>query len=217
MRNPKIDAILSRISITHQHGLSVRAEIDSTRKKLRELEAYEVRLEQLNRIRRREIEVIEGTQRKVLMYDSTDVGEIPNNAKAVAGYVGGRWPTFRELLRKFRHAYHISIAISAAENAECLDIENGDAIPQEAPGWVRRQKSRGIRRPILYANLSTMPAVILYLKRAGIALSEVRLWVAHYTGTPHIPEGFDACQFEDNALGRNLDASLCNGDFFSDR
>ena len=41
-----------------------------------------------------------------------------------------------------------------------------------------------------------------------------KLWVAQWSGKPHIPAGYDACQYDDNAFGRNLDASLCSPTFF---
>ena len=149
------------------------------------------------------------------MYDSVDVSTVPLNAQAVAGYVGGSWPTYLPLVQAFPKAKHLSIAIAASEDADCLDIETGDATPDEAPGWVRRQWARGVKRPCLYANLSTMPAVEAAL--AGIPRTRYRLWVAQYLipRRPHLPAGFDACQYDDQALGRNLDVSLLRSDFFN--
>lgn len=150
----------------------------------------------------------------LVMYDSVDVGQIPVDAQAAAGYVGGHWPTYAELCRRLPHAHVLSIAVTAEEDADCLDVETGDATPQQAPAWVRRQLHRGVWRPALYANLSTMPAVVHELAQAGLNRDQVRLWVAHYTGEPHIPTGYDACQWTDRALGRNLDESLLADAFF---
>lgn len=151
----------------------------------------------------------------ITMYDSIEVEQIPSKPQAVAGYKGGRWPTFELLLVKFPRAKHLSIAVNATENADCLDVEIGDATPQDVPEWVKRQIQRGIRRPCVYANLSTMPAVITQLQLHGLR-NRVRLWVAHYTHLPHIPSGYDACQWSDKAYGRNLDISMCKEDFFDD-
>ena len=148
------------------------------------------------------------------MYDSVDLSQIPPDAQAVAGYVGGSWPTYGELAKRFPKAHRLSIAVNASETAECLDVEVGDATPTEAPAWVERMEKAGIWRPCLYANLSTMPAVLTALHEAGIARERVRLWVAHYVFTPTLPAGFDACQWTDKALGRNLDESLVVDDFF---
>lgn len=152
---------------------------------------------------------------KITMYDSITVAEIPKNAEAVAGYVGGNWPTYNSLLKAFPKAHHVSIAVNASEDAMCLDVENGDASPNEAPAWVHRQHERHVERPVIYANLSTMPAVKRALASSNVSRSKVRLWCADWTYSPHIPVGYDACQYSDKALGRNLDVSLCQPGFFN--
>ena len=155
------------------------------------------------------------------MYDSTEPGQIPGSATAVAGYVGGRWPDFAEEMRRWPHAQQLSIAINASEDAECLDVETGDATPAEAPGWFKRQRARGRLRTKLYCSLSVVPALEAEMSRAGIHRSEYQIWSAHYSGVPHIcgpSEGLsspaDATQWTDRALGRNLDESLCSDAFF---
>lgn len=150
----------------------------------------------------------------VVMFDSVDLNTIPASARAVAGYVGGHWPTFQGLVSRFPGAHHLSIAVNSSEDAECLDIENGDATPVEAPVWFRRQKARSVKRPCFYASLSIMSQVREALSHAGIQRGEYRLWVAHYTFVAHLEPGYDACQWTDRALGRNLDQSLCSPTFF---
>lgn len=151
----------------------------------------------------------------LVMYDSIEPGQIPAHAAAVAGYVGGRWPTYKQLLRDFPKAHHLSIAINAGEDADCLDIEAGDASPADAHGWWTRQHARGISRPALYADLSTMPEVHADLQASGVQRGEYRSWVAHFTDQPHIPPGEDGCQWTQKALGRNLDESLLTDTFFA--
>lgn len=157
------------------------------------------------------------------MYDSVDPAEIPANAQAVAGYVNGRWPTFPDLARKFPDAHRLSIAVTAEAGADCLDIEAGDASPAQAPSWVRRQKSRGIRKPVVYCSLSDAHTVVGVLSASGIKRGDYRLWTAHYTYRPHLcspscglhmTTRADATQFTNRALGRNLDASLVSDAFF---
>lgn len=157
----------------------------------------------------------------VTMYDSVDVTQIPRDAKAVAGYVGGRWPTYPTLHGLFPRAYRLSIAISAKEDADGLDIETGDARAAEAPTWVVKQHHRGVLRPVIYVELSEANKVVKTLTLAGIKRHEYRLWVAHYTGVPHLcgpDEGLntyaDATQWECHALGCDLDISLCSNSFF---
>ncbi len=156
------------------------------------------------------------------MYDSVTLDAIPASAQAVAGYAGGAWPTAQHLAARWPHAHRLSIAVNAGEDADCLDIEKGDATPDQAPAWFHRQRARGItRKPVFYTSLSNALALIETLRVHGIARSEYCLWTAHYTDVPHIcgpSEGLsgaaDATQWTDRALGRNLDESLCSSAFF---
>ncbi len=204
------------INITHRHGVELaRAIRDLERRGLGKtgeaLHLQNVRrgLEGLNKRRRQELTALEPAS--YAMFDSIEVSAIPKNPTAVAGYVNGRWPTYRELVTRFPNAKHLSIDVFGSEPAaDCLDIENGDATPADAPAWYFRKKFKDTTsRPCFYANLSTMPKVRGELTLHGIMREHYRLWVADYTYTPHIPMGFDACQWTDKALGRNLDQSLC--------
>lgn len=153
-----------------------------------------------------------------VMFDTVTVKEVPSFANtahdAVAGYVDGRFDNIAAMTAAFPKAHHLSIAVRSTDVADCLDIETGDSTPSRAAFWVELARAHGIWRPCLYANRSTMPAVIANLRAHGIARPQVRLWVADWTFAPHIPAGFDACQWTDKALGRNLDESLCLESFF---
>lgn len=160
------------------------------------------------------------------MFDSIDLDQIPADAAIIAGYVGGRWPTAHEIPHRWPHARLFTIAVNAGEDAECLDIETGDATPADAAGWFERQKARGVHRPCLYASASVMQRdVVPVIQAAGIARGAVRLWSAHYGAGEHIcgprPScglmsiGADGTQWTDRALGRNLDESLLRPDFFA--
>lgn len=161
----------------------------------------------------------------ITMFDSINVTQIPLSAAAVAGYVGGNWPTFSKLAALFPHAHRLSIAVNAGEDADCLDVENGDATPEQAPDWVKRQLARGVKRPCIYCSISVAPTVLDLLAKAGIQRNAIRLWTAHYTYKPHRCSfplcGYncggeaDATQWSDKALGRDLDASVCVPDFFA--
>lgn len=159
-----------------------------------------------------------------IMYDSVTLSEIPRNAPAVAGYVGGRFLTFPKLAAQFPNARHVSIAVASTQDADVLDIEPGNSRPDLAPGWFRRQKARGLKRtPVLYSSLSDAKNVVSAMSRAGIPRNQYRLWTAHYTHKPHIcgpscgfgmPTTADATQWTDKALGRNLDQSLVRPSFW---
>lgn len=163
----------------------------------------------------------------LVMFDSIDISQIPADALYVAGYTDGSWPTFPSLRDAFPHARLLSITVGAANDADCLDVENGDATVSVAPGWVKRQIARGMHRPVVYASASTMPVLLAALEASGIKRKAVRLWSAHYGVGQHICApgtcsypGIPACdgtQWSDNALGRDLDESLLLADFFAPR
>lgn len=164
-----------------------------------------------------------GKAGNITMYDSIEVGTVPPKPEAVAGYTDGKWQTYKPLVQAFPRAHHLSIAVFPSDDAECLDIENGDATPEQAPAWVRKQHARGISRPVVYSSLSAMPTVLAHLAGDSIPRRQVRVWTAHYTYRPHLCSaacgfGFtgeaDATQYTDHALNRNLDASLCKPTFF---
>jgi len=159
------------------------------------------------------------------MYDAITVSALPGGADAYAGYVQGKWPTFAALKQRFGggHAHLLSIAVFASGNADCLDIEHGDATNAQAPAWVKRQLA-GAGRPCLYTSASNMDALVTELNSAGISRAEIRLWSAHYGQGKHIcgpgtcgltRHSCDGTQWTDSALGRSLDESVLLSNFFS--
>lgn len=165
------------------------------------------------------------------MYDSVSVSSMPLNGTAYAGYVGGNWRTYPDLFRAFPGKRYLSIAVNAGENAQCLDIERGDATAAQAPEWVRRQIKRGVEQPRLYTSVSNVLGLTQELSRAGIRwrkrnplrgvfrAPQVKLFTAHYTGVAHLcdrscaygmPQRADATQFATNA---EYDTSYCAPDF----
>lgn len=158
------------------------------------------------------------------MFDSIDVGEIPAGAAAVAGYVNGRWPTEAVLEKRFPKAFHLSIAVTSSADADCLDVEQGDATNDSAVPWFKRQLDRGLKHPKLYTSVSNVEALRARLKAAGFDVPYDDLWSAHYSYRPHLcgPAcGFNmrgtvgATQWTNRYAGRNLDASLVTDAFFS--
>jgi hypothetical protein len=90
--------------------------------------------------------------------------------------------------------------------------------------WVGRQLARGVRRPVVYASVSSMDTVLAALESNGIERTGVRVWTARYTSSPHLcgpyscgygrSTGSDATQWTDRAVNLDLDESLCNDSFF---
>jgi hypothetical protein len=151
------------------------------------------------------------------MLDSITPGNLPPGADAYAGYADGRFANLTALRARFPGKRILGIAVFAGTDAECADCETGDMAPAQIPGWVKRQLARGVHRPVVYASISVMPAVLAALTGAGITRSEVRLWSAHYGAGKHICTGMDGTQFTDTAPGTGsslVDESLLSGDFF---
>ena len=161
----------------------------------------------------------------ITMFDSVDVSQLPaGSGFAYAGYVNGRFRTYPDLVKKFPGHHLLSIAVTASADADCLDVEPGDATASQVGAWVIRQLSLGVHRPCLYASVSQMGAVIRAVHAAKVDLNQLRLWTAHYTFTRHIcgpdscrqlPLTADGTQWTDRSRGKNLDESVLMDDFFS--
>ena len=169
----------------------------------------------------------------ITMFDDVSVSLIPRNAEAVAGYVNGKWATYPEVVRQFPHAHHLSIAVSASADADCLDVEPGDATNAQAPAWVKRQRSRRkagaksvTRLPVLYTAASNGEALIAACTKAGLAYGVDYLWwSAHYNQAlgehicnpkcyPGLRHTAHATQFTDHANNVSLDESVVTPGFF---
>lgn len=172
---------------------------------------------------------------RITMYDDINVALIPGDAQAVAGYIGGHWPTYPKVVAGWPYAKHLSIAVSTIYDADCLDVEPGDATIAVAPGWVRRQlkqrkagKAYNTTLPVLYTSASWGEKLIAACTAAGLRYGQDYLWwSAHYAPglTEHIcgPRGCrypglkhtaHATQFTDKSHGRSLDESICLPGFF---
>lgn len=178
-----------------------------------------------NRRRRGAIKRLLAEQGAIVMYDDVDLALIPAAAPAVAGYVDGAFQTFDQLRAQFPHAWKLSIAVTAEDDAHCLDVETGDAVPAEVADWLHRQFAgwAGEKyRPVVYSSKSQMPEVIAACEAAGIKRGRYRVWSADWTFQPHIcaPSSCgasftaDATQWTDRANGQSLDQSLCTAGFF---
>lgn len=155
----------------------------------------------------------------ILMLDSVDARSFPSSGYlAGAGYVNGRWPSFNAIRARFPHLPALSITVNASGDAQCLDVEAGDATPAQVPGWFDRQHAlHPARTPVLYCSASTTSAV-----RAAAGSRHYLLWSAHYGKGPHIcspsvcgyPQA-DATQWTNiGPHGENVDQSLLSTAFF---
>src|SRR5215469_9116951 len=125
-----------------------------------------------------------------LMYDGINslaagiARQFPSAPK-VAGYVNGRYAWTQAEWNLFPHADHVTISVTASANAgDVLDVEAGDASPNQTAGWIAMRKAAGLYRPTIYCSRLVIPAV-----RAGtgsyILGRDYDIWAADYTGAPH--------------------------------
>lgn len=153
-----------------------------------------------------------------LMFDTVTpsaVGRLASTSPdAVAGYTDGLYRDIAELARAYPNHRHLSIAVHPRDDADCLDVETGDASPDDVPGWVRRQHGRGVARPWVYANTSTWPAIKTALQAGGIGRGEIIKWRADFDGVAALLPDDDAKQFTNHWEGRNVDASIVRDDAF---
>jgi len=161
------------------------------------------------------------------MFDTILNNQFPSGAPAYGAYVDGslgNQPNYAYIVKTFPRAQHLSIALFATNNADTLDVEPGASSPGDVPAWHARQVKRGVKRPCVYASVSTMGTSILpTLSRASIARASVRLWTAHYDVGEHIcgpgtcgslSVNADGTQWTPNARGLVLDQSLLAENFF---
>jgi hypothetical protein len=134
-----------------------------------------------------------------MMFDGVDASSVPAGAAIYAGYVDGSWQSYGPLAQKFPHALHVSICVTASDNARVLDVETGDASPTQAPGWAAKQRAAGTAHPVVYMNESTWPAVRAAFADQGV--TPPLYWVASYVSDPSnvpvIPSGAIAVQYYD--------------------
>lgn len=129
------------------------------------------------------------------MYDAVTNTNIPADATLVAAYVNGHYTNYAQAVARFPHATVVGISVTARFNAGIvLDVEQGDARPDEAPDWVLMRRAAGID-PTVYCDSSTWPSV----REAFTSrhLPEPHYWIAQYDGDPTIPAGAVAKQYAD--------------------
>jgi hypothetical protein len=146
-----------------------------------------------------------------IMFDSTTPDQIPADAKMVAGYVNGSYFWKGIDWRRFPNAIQVHITVSAVNTGGVLDVESGDATPDQAPGWIKARLAAGLARPAVYVNRSNLDAVIAACTAEGlVAGHHYWIWLATLDGTvPAEFPGLIAVQDKSAAiLGYNADSSV---------
>lgn len=148
---------------------------------------------------------------------------VPETKPEVIGsYWNGIYANTTVAREAFPHARHVQYDVNASEpRADILDIESGDAVPSQAPGWSREYKGT-LDHPGLYTSASNVMAVVTAMLDAGFKRDEFLVQSAHYTYEAHIcgprtcgePQA-DATQYADHGhRGQNTDLSLFSDHFF---
>lgn len=155
------------------------------------------------------------------MYDAVTVVDLPAGADAYAGYVDGRYANIGAIRARFPATRTLAIAVRATTtDADALDVENGDATPDQVPGWVAARHALGDPRPVVYASVSAIAEIMTQLSSHDIVRAQVRLWSAHYTTRhicnpgcyPTMPVTADGTQWIDHG---GYDESVLSDNFFS--
>lgn len=127
----------------------------------------------------------------MLMRDSVSAGAIPLDTPVVAGYADGLYQWSASDWGRFPNSVQLSIAVHPATSADILDVETGDATPDDCPGWVDRFHRGGRRRPTIYCNRTTWPQV-----KWALGARQVDYWISTLDGTQTVP-GAVAVQYKD--------------------
>jgi hypothetical protein len=138
-----------------------------------------------------------------MMFDSVTPAYIPSWSKLTALYINGRYaasPNYRK--------GHIYIDVNGSDpwGASILDVETGDATPNDVVPWLRVRNKIG--QGVIYCNRDTLPVV-----QENARGLDYFVWLATLDGT--IPESFQgggtlvAVQaFSAEMIGINVDMSL---------
>lgn len=129
----------------------------------------------------------------MLMYDSVTAADIPADAPAVAGYVNGAFRWTDSDWARFPHALKLRITISDGMEGDVLDVETGDATPDQAVNWVRQSRADGNPYPGVYCNSNLWPTVKATFGAHQVA--QPWYWIADYDGLATIPDGALAKQY----------------------
>lgn len=115
----------------------------------------------------------------------------------VIGYTDGNWPDYEALKARYPGLVHVSCTVTASViGAVILDVEQGDATPQQAPNWAERSRAIGIT-PVVYCNYSTWPLVKEQFTLQQVA--QPLYGIAEYDGVEEIPIGAIYKQFKNTA------------------
>lgn len=121
----------------------------------------------------------------LVMYDAITkfVNDMPANGDIYAGYDDGSFNDVNAIIDRFPTKPVVSIDVLAANQAQALDVENGDATVADIDPWLAKYGLAGpvFDRPIVYMSVDLARASFPSAHPNGCLL-----WSAHYTMQAHI-------------------------------
>ena len=122
----------------------------------------------------------------LVMYDAItqSVSQMPTDGDIYAGYDDGSFNDVGAIIARFPDKPVVSIDVLAANQAQCLDVETGDAKVSDIDPWLANFALTGpvFDLPIIYMSVDLARSAFPTKHPNGCLL-----WSAHYTGTtPHI-------------------------------
>jgi hypothetical protein len=128
-------------------------------------------------------------------YDAIYAQDLPRAALPIdgdvyAGYVDGDWPDFAEICKMFPQLsaldHVLGYTTGLDSNAEFIDIENGDATPEQAVDIWYPGASQKFWRPGNYIQLSNFETLVELYADRGVEQYKCRFITAHWNGVPHV-------------------------------
>lgn len=148
----------------------------------------------------------------VRIYDGVTIGALgrvlSSSSDMVAAYDDGRYDNLDAARKDYPGHKILTIAIHPTDPGDFLDVEPGCCWPpSEAAGWLESRRRAGAKLIGLYGDAATWRALV---EVPGIDLRGVVRWLADQNGVPHIPPGYDGCQYDGSAVDSKLqyDVSL---------
>lgn len=120
-----------------------------------------------------------GSSSELIMFDSVNAFALPSGLKYAAGYFNGSYANIGEIRGRFPSAVIASVTPDSAKGAMYTDIEPGDGVPADVPGFIN---AGGLG---FYCSASELADCEAECVAAGIPRARYKAWTAHWIG-PHI-------------------------------
>ena len=114
--------------------------------------------------------------------DSVTPANLPPGFDLYGGYDDGNYNNVNAIKAMYPNKTVIHFTVFASDNfGDILDVENGDATPAQAPGWVKMRRAAGHGGPLVYCSEATWSQVRQAFQSAGVP--EPGYWIAGYPGS----------------------------------